>query len=192
MSQVNTELGYSSTATISLNDTAVRSLAGVPSGTISMSDLWGKSAAAPAFNNSGEIGTSVSGSTGSYQQMFFNTDGTISYAGYNSLNANAPTAYCSPTGAGVGSGYQIYFNYQTFYQPYPTGVFQVETSWGGIVNPVYNSGWISLSSQRYINFPTTTVSPTTGYFQGTIYIRRSDGTGQIGRTWTMYFDLQGD
>jgi len=45
MSQVNTELGYSSTATISLNDTAVRSLAGVPSGTISMSNLQGKSAA---------------------------------------------------------------------------------------------------------------------------------------------------
>jgi hypothetical protein len=43
MSQVNTELGYSSTATISLNDTAVRTLAGVPSGAISMSNLQGKS-----------------------------------------------------------------------------------------------------------------------------------------------------
>lgn len=44
MSEVNTELGYSSTALISLNDTAVRSLANVPSGQISMSDLQGKSA----------------------------------------------------------------------------------------------------------------------------------------------------
>lgn len=43
LSQVNTELGYSSTATISLNDSAVRSLAGVSSGTISMSNLYGKS-----------------------------------------------------------------------------------------------------------------------------------------------------
>jgi hypothetical protein len=43
MSQVNTELGYSSTATISLNQTAVRTLAGVPSGTISMNNLRGKS-----------------------------------------------------------------------------------------------------------------------------------------------------
>lgn len=43
MSQVNTELGYSSTATISLNQTAVRTLAGVPSGAISMSNLKGKS-----------------------------------------------------------------------------------------------------------------------------------------------------
>ncbi len=42
MSDVNVELGLSSTATISLNDTNVRLLAGVPSGTISMNDLRGK------------------------------------------------------------------------------------------------------------------------------------------------------
>lgn len=45
MSQVNTELGNPTTSTISLNDTDVRALAEVPSGTISMSDLQGKSAA---------------------------------------------------------------------------------------------------------------------------------------------------
>lgn len=43
LSQVNTELNRSATATISLGETAVRTLAGVPSGAISMSDLWGKS-----------------------------------------------------------------------------------------------------------------------------------------------------
>lgn len=43
LSQVNTELGFSSTATISLGSTAVRTLAGVPSGAISMSNLYGKS-----------------------------------------------------------------------------------------------------------------------------------------------------
>ena len=43
MANVNVELGRSSTATISLNETAVRSLAGVASGTISMNDLRGKS-----------------------------------------------------------------------------------------------------------------------------------------------------
>ena len=42
MSDVNVELGKSSTATISLNDTDVRILAGIPSGTISMNDLRGK------------------------------------------------------------------------------------------------------------------------------------------------------
>ena len=47
LSQVNTELGYSASATISLNDAAVRALAGVSSGTISMSNLQGKSAGNP-------------------------------------------------------------------------------------------------------------------------------------------------
>lgn len=44
MSQVNTELGRSSTAQISLGESAVRSLAGVASGQISMNNLLGKSA----------------------------------------------------------------------------------------------------------------------------------------------------
>lgn len=43
MGQVNTELGRSATASINLNDSAVRALAGKSSGAISMSDLQGKS-----------------------------------------------------------------------------------------------------------------------------------------------------
>jgi hypothetical protein len=42
ISQVSVELGRASTATTSLGETAVRTLAGVPSGAISMSNLWGK------------------------------------------------------------------------------------------------------------------------------------------------------
>lgn len=42
LSQVNVELSLSATALISLNDTAVRNLAGVASGQISMSNLQGK------------------------------------------------------------------------------------------------------------------------------------------------------
>ena len=43
LGQVNTELKRPATQTISLNDEQVRQLAGRPSGTISMSDLHGKS-----------------------------------------------------------------------------------------------------------------------------------------------------
>ena len=43
LSQVNTELGLSSTAQISLNDSAVRTLFGKASGAIAMSDGYGKS-----------------------------------------------------------------------------------------------------------------------------------------------------
>jgi hypothetical protein len=45
MSMVNTELGYSATAVITLNDAAVRTLFGKSSGAIALSDGYGKSAA---------------------------------------------------------------------------------------------------------------------------------------------------
>ena len=41
---INLELGRSATATSSLNETALRNLAGVSSGTISLSNFYGKSA----------------------------------------------------------------------------------------------------------------------------------------------------
>lgn len=47
LGNVNTELGRSATATISLGETAVRTLAGVPTGPISLSNLYGKSNAPP-------------------------------------------------------------------------------------------------------------------------------------------------
>lgn len=43
LSQVNTELSYPATQLITMNDTAVRTLAGVPSGAISMQNLQNKS-----------------------------------------------------------------------------------------------------------------------------------------------------
>ena len=57
--QVNTELSLSATAQISLNDAAVRTLAGVPSGAIAMSNLQGKSNASNFFarlNNASQDG----------------------------------------------------------------------------------------------------------------------------------------
>lgn len=45
LSQVNTELGKASTAVITLGDSNVRALAGIPTGPISMADLRGKTAA---------------------------------------------------------------------------------------------------------------------------------------------------
>lgn len=60
MSQVNVELGRSSTATISLGETAVRMLAGVSSGAIAMSNLYGKSAGPSWTPNGGaSAGTAV-------------------------------------------------------------------------------------------------------------------------------------
>ena len=61
---INLELGYSATATISLNDTAVRDLAGVASGTIVVpTDFYGKSSVTVALNPFTWDG-STEGSTG--------------------------------------------------------------------------------------------------------------------------------
>lgn len=94
LSQVNVELSRSATATISLGETAVRNLAGVPSGAISMSDLWGKSAVPPmTLSYTGGVGevfstpcvtvyasatVSVSGGTPPYSYSWSRVSGTTS------------------------------------------------------------------------------------------------------------------
>ena len=76
MSDINVELGKSATALISLNDSDARSLAGIPSGQIALSDFYGASAGISIsltvgdnldFNQTGEVGyrTSVYGSVSS-------------------------------------------------------------------------------------------------------------------------------
>jgi hypothetical protein len=55
LSQVNTELAFPATATITMNDTAVRTLAGVPTGAISMTNLQGKGAAFAATISSPQL-----------------------------------------------------------------------------------------------------------------------------------------
>lgn len=59
LANVNVELGFSSTATISLNQTSVRTLAGVASGAISMSDLRGKSNVTFSPDGGTSAGTAV-------------------------------------------------------------------------------------------------------------------------------------
>lgn len=73
MSQVNTELCNPSTSTITLNDTKVRGIAKIPSGTISMDDLRGETA---PFVMSG--GTKLTPGDG-YVYHFFTSTTSITY-----------------------------------------------------------------------------------------------------------------
>lgn len=73
MSQVNVELGLSATAQISLNQTNVRTLAGVASGAISMQNLQGKTNAtapvntvAPVVTGTATVLSTLSCSTGTW------------------------------------------------------------------------------------------------------------------------------
>lgn len=109
MSQVDVELGYSSSATISLNDTAVRTLFGKSSGTISMSDGYGKSSGFTVnVVDSGDVDYNIyvfdSGThggargsispTGTYQGWAFSTYGE--FAIYRDAGASGTKHYSDP------------------------------------------------------------------------------------------------
>lgn len=82
MSQVNTELGRGSTTNISLNETAVRTLAGKASGQISMSDLRGKSrghfSAFTVAQNHSTYGFDINGPFGNLTNRTLSDGHTIS------------------------------------------------------------------------------------------------------------------
>jgi hypothetical protein len=102
MSQVNVELGRSSSALIRLGETAVRTLAQVASGAIGMSNLRGKSAisvtandvfgSGSGFADSGSVtsntpGTSVSGGTSPFTYAWTRVSGDTPSIS-NASNAN--------------------------------------------------------------------------------------------------------
>ena len=111
LSQVNTELGYSSTAVISLNDTAIRSLFGKASGVISMSDGHGKAYFAPSDTT--YTGTGIGG-TGPTSTLAYSLP--VNGAGINQLHiivwggggAGAQWPSGAP-GAYGGAGYRVSF-----------------------------------------------------------------------------------
>jgi hypothetical protein len=88
LSQVNVELGRGATANISLGESAVRTLAGVPSGAISMANLHGKSAAPP-------LSASLSPTT---------VSGTV-YGWGETQTATTDICYCTPSGGTPGYSY---------------------------------------------------------------------------------------
>lgn len=78
LSQVAIELGGSGTATASLNDAGVRSLAGVPSGEISLSTLYGKSSVpTPSLPTSTYLGRYGNGGYTEYPEILLYQSGLL-------------------------------------------------------------------------------------------------------------------
>lgn len=103
MSQINTELGFSATAQISLNTTAVRTLAGVPSGQIDLNDFWGKSSYAATLSASSNSCLSIS-PTNANAGFRIDSDGYVYSTGFS--NGTYTQRYLWKTGGGTVSDYQ--------------------------------------------------------------------------------------
>ena len=103
MANVNVELGRSSTASINLNETDVRTLAGVASGTISMNDLRGKTAVTISITNQTISDLDASAA---YAYYFLTGGGqveqSIQAAGINPTNLEQ---WCTPTNQ--SSNYEV-------------------------------------------------------------------------------------
>jgi len=136
---------------ISLNDTDVRTLAGVPSGAISMSNLYGKSAARPV--NFGFNLTNVAASKAIRGVTFrINSDGSITSQG----TGNGPTSsWYAPNVANIGTGYWCRFTSNG------QGTFLGQTK-GSIVNIGTTGCSITVNS-------TSTTADNTGQIACLIY-----------------------
>ena len=134
---VNYELGKASPykQTVSMNDSNVRTLAGVSStsgSTWSMNSLYGKSAITISLSSlSGVYGTAASGTA--YAEITFYTDGSVGYAA--SDGSGSQPNWASPTTSGIGSSYWIKFT--------QTASYSVTTETGSS-----RGVWIQMSSNR--------------------------------------------
>ena len=141
LSQVNTELGRSATATIDMNDSAVRSLFGkAGSGTtISMSDGHGKSSFTVAYSGGFGNGYFIddvfySAGAPAGAGIRWNTNGTMDQYGYSFGYASLGETWGNPTTSGIGSNYWIRFT---------------RTAYGGFgaaAASTASTGWLQLTS----------------------------------------------
>jgi hypothetical protein len=177
MSQVNTELGLPATTLISLNQTNVRTLAGVPSGTISMNDLRGKTNAIPQFNNAQTFDYEdefTFGGPGS-PKINFLSDGTITYTDGN-IFRSGPTAYASATGAGVGSGMEISVQVTAGPNFYTSWSFAGVTYTSTATTPFY-----ALGSTRTLALIAANSGVLVWQIAFTVTVRKTDATGAVTR-----------
>jgi hypothetical protein len=167
LANVNVELGRSSTATISLNETAVRNLAGISSGAISMADLRGKSAVTITLSNQSIIDIETAPDT-AYAYYFLTSGGKVAQS-YNA-GGTSPTdleQWCTPTTAAA--------DYEAKATPI-VGFFD-----GGS-----GTGWVALSSTREW-YKETSAAGESDICEFTIEIRKI-GTTTILDSATIYLE----
>lgn len=172
LSDVNVELSKSSTAAISLNDTDVRTLAGVTGSgtTISMDNLRGKSSVTVSLALlEGYYFASEIGNVWFQLQFFANGNFQVSYNG-----VNESAAWRTPTGTGVGAGYYIRFTL---------------TASGGVgMSASAPSGWNQLSATQVLSIDKT--SPGIGFRTYTVEISSSATGSPVLASKSVQIDME--
>jgi len=184
---INLELSQSATAQVSLNDTNVRTLAGVASGAIIVpTNFYGKSTFTAVFNNAENINLFAGGSPNTYQATYtINTNATCSKAGSPfGLNvSNGPTAWGTPTGGTPGNNFEARLNVTAIYLDTPALSY---VRFAGVnVTSTGFTPWYSLSSNRAIDAQS---SGQVAAIEGTLYIRNTSTLVEISRTFAVYAD----
>lgn len=173
--QVNVELSRSGTAALSLNDSAVRSVAGVGgSGTqISMSDLRGKSAVSltsPMLFNGNSYTANTYG-TGCSLTLNMNADGTWTTFTYGDITSTS--AYYSGTWkTGSGGTYYVRFT---------------RNSSSGSGSATASTGWLQLNATRAVTVVVSAPSGTsrTHTANYTVDISADQSTVLVSNTITL-------
>lgn len=104
---INIELGRAASATSSLNESALRTLAGVPSGAISLSNFYGKSNRTFSLAGMSSIYTNVAQFTpgNNFAYYTFYPDGDL--LGFDASGGTHNTDWTLPISAGIGSSYWV-------------------------------------------------------------------------------------
>lgn len=140
---VNFELGRASpyNQTVSMNDSVVRSLAGVSgtSGTQwSMNSLYGKSARSFSLASMVDVDGVAFPPANAYAEWVFYADGTMGY--FSSNGSGSMGNWTTPTSSGIGSSYWIRVT-----ETYSTGSFTITGSGRGIWNQLNVAQYFGIS-----------------------------------------------
>ena len=161
---INLELGRAATATSSLNEAALRTLAGVSSGAISISSFYGKAnftvAYSAGFTNSyvlDDVFDSFASENAS-AGIRWNTNGTMDQFQYSDGYTGLGETWGSPTTTSIGSNYWIRFT--------RTAVQSIGSPTAS-TNSTASTGWLQLNTSREIN------------------IFRYPGQNQFAASWTV-------
>lgn len=168
LAQVNTELGRSATASINMNESAVRTLFGKPSGAISMSDGWGKSSYNPTFAFNPNPITVLNQPYSTANNIITHT-ATFTLNGSILLDGGYSQLYLNPVGNSVANAYAVRF--------VASGADSMNV-FGTVRSGAYDTGYVNIASSQAIAF---TSDDQNSVFSavGTLYIRRNSDSAVI-------------